>query len=44
MLKLKIVVQEQAKKFWSEIGAKMGKSGKGCERMVKEEMKITVTI
>ena len=32
-----------AKRFWEEIGEKMGKSGQGCERVAKQA-KIQVTL
>jgi hypothetical protein len=43
-MQLKSAVDEHAKKFWSDVGAKIGKSGNGCERVAKEELKLKVTI
>ncbi len=34
---LKGLIEEQKKKFWSEIGGRMGKTGVGCERAAKRE-------
>lgn len=41
---LKTVIGKHAKKFWSQVGAEMGKSGKSCERIAKEDMKVKVDI
>jgi hypothetical protein len=41
---LKTVIDEQAKRFWSDVGARIGKSGNGCERIAKEQLKLKVTI
>jgi hypothetical protein len=38
------VIDKHAKKFWSEVGAEMGKSGKSCERVAKEDMKVKLGI
>jgi hypothetical protein len=34
---LKGLIKEQKKKFWADIGARMGKSGAGCEKAAKRE-------
>jgi len=34
---LKRLIKEQKKKFWADIGARMGKSGTGCEKAAKRE-------
>jgi hypothetical protein len=43
-MQLKTAVDEQVKRFWSDVGARIGKSGNGCERIAKEELKLKVTI
>jgi hypothetical protein len=37
---LRKLIKENAKAFWNDIGAKMGKSGSGCQHVAKENLHI----
>jgi len=41
---LKDVIEAQMKKFWNDVGAKMGKAGKSCERAAKQQLGIQIQL
>jgi hypothetical protein len=38
------VVDKVRKRFWSDVAGEMGKSGKSCEKVAKEELKLSLSL
>jgi hypothetical protein len=38
------LVEKYRKRFWNDIGNEMGKSGKSCEKVAKEDLKLQISL